>query len=151
MRRTTQASSMGVSTTSKLKIRLLAAAVCTTALFADAGVASASATDCTTGSSGDNVETCIAVVGSGLFVIEMTATACVVDSTRTLQVCVRGPDSALAVCTPFEVVTPGSCIAKPVMFDRDVNHSGQYCTRTWRQNDDGSSPTLIGEQCEGVS
>ena len=41
MRRTMQASSMGVSTTSKLKIGLLAAAVCTTALFADAGVASA--------------------------------------------------------------------------------------------------------------
>jgi hypothetical protein len=150
MRRTMQASRMGVSSTSKLKLGLLAAAVCTTALFVDAGVASASATDCTTGSSDGNTETCVAVVGSGLFVTEITGTACVVDSTRTLQVCVRGPDSALPVCTPFEVVTPGSCIAKPVLFDRNVNAAGEYCTRTWRQNDDGSSPTLIGEQCEDV-
>lgn len=132
----------------RLKIGLLAAAACTTALFVDAGAASADASGCTFGSSSGNVETCLSISGSGLFVNDMTASACVVNSTRTIQVCIHGPDSALPRCTPFEVVHPGSCITEQWFPNRDVP-AGTYCARTWRENADGSH-TLIGEACEDV-
>lgn len=132
-----------------LKIGLLAAAVCTTALFLRADTASASASGCTLGSSSGNVETCISIVGSGLFVDEITVSAEVLDATRTLQVCIHGPDSALPRCTPFELVQPGNCITEVWSPDRDVT-PGEYCARTWRDNADGSH-TLIGEVCKEVS
>jgi hypothetical protein len=132
----------------RLKFGLLAAAVCTTALFVGAGTASADASGCTLGSSSGNVETCISIIGGGLFVNEMTASAEVLDATRTLQVCIHGPDSALPRCTAFEVVHPGSTITVQWFPDRDVP-AGTYCARTWRKNADGSH-TLIGQACENV-
>ena len=132
----------------RLKIGLLAAAVCTTALLVGAGPASASASGCTLGSSSGNVVTCISILGEGLFVNEMTASADVVNSTRTLQVCLHGPASALPRCTPFEVVQPGGTITVQWFPNRDVP-AGTYCARTWRKNADGST-TLIGQACENV-
>lgn len=132
----------------RLKIGLLAAAVCTTALFVGARAASADASGCTLGSSSGNVVTCISIIGDGLFVDEMTASADVVDSTRTLQVCIHGPDSALPRCTAFEVVRPGGTITVQWFPDRGVP-AGKYCTRTWRRNAD-QSHTLIGQACEDV-
>jgi hypothetical protein len=133
----------------RLKIGLLAAAVCTTALFVGAGTASADASGCTFGSSDGNVLTCTEIVGPGLFVDEMTASAEVLDATRTLQVCIHGPDSALPRCSAFEAVHPGDPPLTVQWFpNRDVP-AGTYCARTWRRNADGSH-TLIGEACENV-
>jgi hypothetical protein len=132
----------------RLKIGLLAAAVCATALFVGAGPASASSSGCTLGSSSGNVVTCISILGEGLFVNEMTASADVVDSTRTLQVCLHGPSSSLPRCTSFEVVKPGGTISVQWFPNRDVP-AGTYCARTWRRNSDGSH-TLIGQACEDV-
>ena len=131
-----------------LKIGLLAVAVCTAALFVGARVASASASGCTTGSSSGNVDTCFTVLGSGLFVSEMIASATVENATRTIQVCIHGPDSVLPLCTPFETVSPGGTITKTWSPDGDVP-AGEYCARTWRDNADGSH-TLIGELCVDV-
>ncbi len=132
----------------RLKIGLLATAVCTTALLVGARVASASASGCTTGSSSGNVDTCFSVFGSGLFVEEMIASATVENSTRTLQECIHGPDSVLPLCTPFEVVPPGSTLTEQWFPEGDVP-AGEYCARTWRENADGSH-TLIGEYCVDV-
>jgi hypothetical protein len=132
----------------RLKMSLLAAAVCATALFVSAGAASASASGCTENGSGGNVNTCIAILGHGLFVDEMTASADVLESTRTLQVCLHGPSSSLPRCTAFEVVHPGGTISVGWFPNRDVP-AGEYCARTWRKNADGSH-TLIGQACENV-
>ena len=132
----------------RLKIGLLAAAVCTTAIFVGAGTASADASGCTFGSSDGNVETCISIIGQGLFVNEMTASADVVNATRTLQVCAHGPDSALPRCTAFQEVRPGATISVQWFPDRNVP-AGTYCARTWRRNAD-QSHTLIGQACENV-
>lgn len=133
----------------RVKIGLLAAAVCATALFVGARVAWASASGCTTGSSSGNVETCVSVIGSGLFVNEITASAQVLDSTRDIQVCIHGPDAALPLCTLFQSVSPGDPpIVQPWSPNRDVP-AGEYCARTWRDNADGSH-TLIGEICVDV-
>ncbi|HEX3473454.1 MAG TPA: hypothetical protein VHT91_00360 [Kofleriaceae bacterium] len=137
---------------SRLKIGLLAAAVCTTALFVGARVASADAHGCTFGSSDNNVLTCITITSAGhggLFVSEMEATAEVVDSARKLQVCIHGPASALPRCSDFEVVHPGDPPLTVQWFPNGDVPGGDYCARTWRMNDDGSH-TLIGEACENV-
>jgi hypothetical protein len=149
-----RASIVAVSTTAKptrLKIGLLAATVCTTALVVGAGTAAADPPDevaCTFGSSDGNVETCLSAAVSGLFVGVMTASACVEDSTRTLQVCIHRPDSEPPLCSAFEVVSPGNCIFENWFPDGDVP-GGDYCARTWRDNADGSH-TLIGEACLDV-
>ena len=135
-----------------LKIGLLAAAVCTTALFVGARVASADAQGCTFGSSSGNVFTCIIITSAGhggLFVSKIQATADVVNDTRKLQVCIHGPASGLPRCSDFEFVNPGDP-PLPVQWspNREVA-GGEYCARTWRQNADGSH-TLIGEACENV-
>lgn len=132
----------------RLKIGLLAAAVCTMAIFVGAGVASADSSGCTLGSSSGNVVTCMSIIGDGLFVNEMTASADVVDSARTLQVCIHGPASALPRCTSFQNVQPGGTISVQWFPDRDVP-AGTYCARTWRENSDGTT-TLIGQACEDV-
>ncbi len=132
----------------RLKIGLLAAAVCTTALSVGAGPAPASSSGCTLGSSSGNVVTCISILGEGLFVSEMTASADVVDSARKIQVCLKGPSSSLPRCTDFQTVKPGGTIVVQWFPNRDVP-AGTYCARTWRQNSDGSH-TLIGQACEDV-
>lgn len=133
----------------RLTISLLAAAVVSgTAFFAGAGPVSASSSGCTLGSSSGNVVTCISILGEGLFVSEMTASADVVDSTRTLQECLKGPASALPRCTDFQVVRPGGTISVQWFPNRNVP-AGTYCARTWRKNADGSH-TLIGQACEDV-
>jgi hypothetical protein len=134
----------------RVKIGLLTAAACTTALCVGAGTASADTEDvvCTFGSSSGNVETCVSVIHSGLFVDEVTVSACVQDSTRTLQLCIHGPDPDLPICSPFEVVSRGNCIFESWFPDRDVP-GGEYCARTWRANA-GASPTLIGQPCVDV-
>jgi len=131
------------------KMGLLAVAVCTTALFVAAGAASADDGDCTTGSSSGNVNTCVNIVGGGLLVNNITASAHVVDSTRTLQVCIHGPAAALPLCTDFEQVPPGSTLIKQ-WFPNADEPAGSYCARTWRENADGSH-TLIGEACAPVT
>lgn len=132
-----------------LKIGLLAAAVCTTALIVAAGTASADTSSCTFGSSGGNAETCVSILGGGLFVSEITASVHVVDSARTLQECIHGPDSDLPICTAFVVVPPGGTLYAQWFPNGDVP-AGSYCARTWRENADGSH-TLIGEACGSVT
>jgi tRNA A-37 threonylcarbamoyl transferase component Bud32 len=130
---------------------LVGAALASTALvvlLVSAGTASADASGCTTGTSSGNVETCVSIIGSGLLIDEITASATVENATRTIQVCIHGPDSALPRCTAFEVVHPGSTITEPWFPDRDVP-AGSYCARTWRENADGSH-TMIGEECKDV-
>jgi hypothetical protein len=128
---------------------MTAASVCAIGLFAGAGSAFASAgPQCTFGSSAGNTETCFQIDGSGTFVDDMITSATVFGSTRTLQVCVHGPDSALPFCTQFQPVAPGATIAIEWAPNRNVP-AGTYCGRTWRLNDDGSH-TMIGEVCFDV-
>jgi len=111
----------------------------------------ASAAGCTLGSSSGNVNTCISIIGQGLFVNEMTASADVLEASRTLQVCLHGPDAATSLprCTAFQAVQPGGTIVVQWFPNRNVP-AGTYCARTWRKNTDGSKPTLIGQACEDV-
>jgi hypothetical protein len=133
----------------RLKVFAVAASVCATALFASAGSAFASAgPSCTFGSSSGNTQTCFEIDGSGLHVDKMVVSAAVKDSARTLQVCVRGPDSALPFCDAFHSVGPGASNTLVWAPNRNVP-AGVYCGRTWRQNNDGSH-TLIGEVCFNV-
>jgi hypothetical protein len=104
---------------------------------------------------GDNVVTCIFIDGPdhSRFVDEIDGTAEVLDSTRTLQVCIHGPASANLEphCSPFQVMHPGdSPLHTERWFPERVMPAGTYCTRTWRKNDDGSKPTLIGQACKDV-
>jgi hypothetical protein len=121
----------------------------------DDGAVPAEARGCTFGASDGNVHTCIFIDGpdQSRFVDEIDGSAEVLDSTRTLQVCIHGPASASLEphCSPFQVVHPGdSPLHTEPWFPNRVMPAGTYCARTWRKNNDGSSPTLIGEACVDV-
>jgi hypothetical protein len=123
-------------------------------LFSSAGSATASAgPNCTTGSSGGNVNTCFTILGAGLFVGEMHATAQVINSDRSLFECIHGPDPALPVCTDVRDIPSVGVLPITWNPNRTVtattSSTTRYCARTWRQNTSGS-PTLIGEVCFDV-
>lgn len=115
----------------------------TTALFVDAGAASADAFGCTFGSSSGNVRTCISIIGNGtgdgLFVDEMTASAEVLDATRTLRCASTARPRPYRAALPFEVVHPGSTITVQWFPDRNVP-AGTYCARTWRKTPTARTP-----------
>jgi len=115
------------------------------ALFAGAGSAFASESPPCDPGPGGNTETCFTFNGSGTHVNDMVTAVTVFESTRTLQVCVSGPDSALPFCSQFQPVAPGASIAILWAPDRNVT-PGKYCGRTWRQNNVGPN-TKIGEAC----
>ena len=102
---------------------------------------------CGTGSSSGNVETCMYVNGSGLFVDYMNASAQVVNATRTIQECIHGPNGTVG-CTAFVSRAPGQSLVFEWVPDGDVT-GGDYCANTWRLNSDGSH-TEIGSYCVDV-
>lgn len=102
---------------------------------------------CGTGSSGGNVETCMNVVGSGLHIDSATASAHVINSGRTLQECIRGPQGTIG-CTVFVFVPAGGTLS--ITWSPNSNEpSGDYCANTYRLNNDGTD-TRIGHQCVNV-
>ncbi len=106
------------------------------------------ATSCGTGSSSGNVESCITVVGSGLFIDTVTASARVISSGRTIQVCIHGPQGTIG-CTPFVFEGPGDPPVTLIWAPDSNEPAGDYCVNTWRLNSDGSH-TQIGHQCVNV-
>ncbi|HKT01869.1 MAG TPA: hypothetical protein VJT31_20270 [Rugosimonospora sp.] len=102
---------------------------------------------CGTGASSGNVTTCFTVSGAGLFVNWFDGTATVNDVTRTIQVCIHGPNGAVG-CTPFVSRSPGQTLELFLTINNNVP-AGSYCTNTWRLNTDGSH-TLIGHECATV-
>jgi len=125
----------------------------TTVRTADAIVPDNAGPRCGTGNSDGNVSTCITAYGSGLHVININVSAVVLNSTRTISVCLAGPNGSLG-CTPPPgqgsiTLSPGGFIA----FSWGPNASepaGDYCANTWRNNGDGTT-TQIGHECIGVS
>src|ERR1051326_2672155 len=71
----------------------------TTVRTADAIVPDNAGPRCGTGNSDGNVSTCITAYGSGLHVININVSAVVLNSTRTISVCLAGPNGSLG-CTP---------------------------------------------------
>lgn len=133
----------------RMKIAVMLASVCVMALVGSTDSASANAgPSCTTGSSSGNVSTCFTIIGQGLFVGEMHATAQVLMSGRTLLECIHGPDSALPVCTPVRDIPTVGVLPITWNPNRTVT-AGSYCARTWRENADGTQD-LIGEVCFDV-
>lgn len=105
------------------------------------------ATSCGTGSSSGNVRTCMHVVGSGLHITSATASADVINSGRTLQECIRGPQGTIA-CTRFVPVSRGGTLSITWSPNSD-EPAGNYCANTFRRNSDGSH-TQIGHNCVNV-
>jgi hypothetical protein len=106
-------------------------------------------TQCTFGSSGGNTQTCEEVVGSGLHITTAVASAHVVSSARTLDVCMVGPPAVGTIgCTGWVLVDPGSTLLLTWSPNRN-EPAGNYCAETFRLNSDGTV-TLIGEACVDV-
>lgn len=100
-------------------------------------------TACGAGSSGGNVNTCMEITGSGLHIDSATASAHVINSGRTLQECIRGPQGTIA-CTPFVFVSPGGTL--PITWSPNSDEpAGDYYANTFRLNSDGSD-TQIGQE-----
>jgi hypothetical protein len=119
--------------------------------FALAGPAQATAGPrCTYGSSSGNVQTCVYVEGpNGTTHVDYAwASAAVFKATRTLEVCLRGPNGPIK-CAGFERRHPDRvpfyALWQP---DRNVT-PGDYCANTYRLNSDGSD-TQIGHVCVNV-
>jgi hypothetical protein len=91
------------------------------------------------------------VNGSGQFVQSAIASAHVVTTERTLEVCMYNPANNLIGCDPggFLPVKPTKSVSFTWAPDRDVN-PGAYCAVTERQNSDGSA-TVIGNACVTVN
>jgi uncharacterized membrane protein len=104
-------------------------------------------TSCGYGSSSGNTYTCMYVNGSGLFINYARASASVVNSGRTLQVCIRGPQGTIG-CTVFTYVAPGNTLLL-YWYPHSNEPAGNYCANTWRLNSDGSH-TEIGHYCVNV-
>jgi hypothetical protein len=96
---------------------------------------------CTYGSSSGNVQTCFQIVGTGLYVDYMAASACVVNSGRTLHIEITGPSFTRNSTQKY--VAPGYCLYFTVNIYGDVA-AGAYHAITWRYNG-GSNYTNIGE------
>lgn len=107
--------------------------------------AQASGTGCTYGSSSGNAYTCIYVNGNGAFVSYAVASVRVMNSTRTLQVCLHAPNGSRIGCTMYDVVEPGWTL-KYTWAPHNYVTSGAYCAVTWRKNSDAST-TEIGAVC----
>jgi len=132
-----------VTRPSRRSIRnLIGVIVLIAGFLAIAGPASASGSDCTYGSSDGNVYTCIYVNGNGAFVSYATATAKVISSARTLQVCLHAPNGTRIGCTMYDVVEPGWTLTYTWAPHSEVT-SGDYSAYTWRKNNDAST-TEIG-------
>jgi hypothetical protein len=103
---------------------------------------------CTTGSSSGNVNTCMYVNGTGPFINYAIASATVVSSGRTLQVCMYNPDEHQIGCQGPQYVQPDHTLS--FTWDPQANEqTGAYCADTGRQNADGSF-TIIGVACVSV-
>jgi hypothetical protein len=102
---------------------------------------------CTYGSSSGNVHTCMAWNISGTIIYSIDGTAEVVNVPRKITVCIRSDVIGTIRCNPAGYITvgPGGHIAVDWSPGRP-EPAGQYCVRTWRENNDGSH-TLIGEVC----
>jgi hypothetical protein len=111
-------------------------------------VPNAAVSQCGTGTSSGNVKTCLTVNKTGTQINNMTATATVINNSRQLQVCIRGPQGSLG-CTPsstgFKTVDKGGIIAFTA--PTNVFPSGQYCANTYRYNADDGTHTEIGHEC----
>jgi len=133
----------------RMKIAVMLASLCVMALVGSTGPALANAgPSCTTGSSSGNVSTCFTIIGQGLFVGEMHATAQILTSSRTLLECIHGPDSGVPVCSPTRTIPTVGVLPVTWNPNRTVA-AGSYCARTWRVNADGTQD-LIGEVCFDV-
>jgi hypothetical protein len=72
----------------------------------------------------------------------------VINSGRTLQVCIHGPQGTIG-CTPFLPVSPGGTLS--ITWSPNSNEpAGDYCANTWRANSGGAPPTEIGHYCVNV-
>jgi len=118
-----------------------ASSVHTTTVVRQAAIPDTTPVGCTFGSSSGNVRTCFQIVGSGLFVNYMAASACVFNSGRTLHIEITGP--SFTANSVQEFVPPGICLDFTVSINADVA-PGAYHAITWRYNG-GSSYTNIGE------
>jgi len=105
------------------------------------------ASSCGYGSSSGNTYTCMYVNGGGLYINYAEASASVVNSGRTLQECIRGPQGTIG-CTAFTYVRPGYTLFLD-WFPYSYEPAGNYCANTWRLNSNGSH-TEIGHQCVNV-
>lgn len=117
-----------------------------TTVVREAAAPNTTPVSCTYGSSSGNVRTCFQIVGSGLYVDYMAASACVVNSGRTLHIEITGP--SFTANSTQEYVAPGNCLYFTVYIDGDVI-AGAYHAITWRYNG-GSSYTNIGEVTQHV-
>jgi hypothetical protein len=107
-------------------------------------------TSCTYGSSSGNVNTCLYVNGSGLYVNYASAGGQVIDYARTLEECIwYQPTGTYLDCgIGWAYITPGGII--PASWNPgSIEPSGNYCAVTWRQNSSGG-PTDIGNACVSV-
>jgi hypothetical protein len=102
---------------------------------------------CGYGSSSGNVYTCMYVNGSRLYINYAEASASVINSGRTIQVCIRRPQGTIG-CTAFTYVPPGYTLYLD-WYPYSYEPAGYYCANTWRRNSDGPH-TEIGHRCVNV-
>jgi hypothetical protein len=104
--------------------------------------------NCSTGSSSGNVNTCMYVKGSGPFIQYAIASASVISTERTLEVCMYNPSDAQIGCAGPQSVQPDHTL--PFTWSPDAKEqTGSYCADTGRMNADGSF-TIIGVACVSV-
>jgi hypothetical protein len=106
---------------------------------------------CTFGSSSGNVETCMTWNNSGTHITSIDGTADVINVGRIITICIRSDARGTIKCNAagYIFVGPGGGIHVP-WTPNATEPAGNYCVRTWRQNDDGSH-TLIGEVCTVIA
>jgi hypothetical protein len=106
--------------------------------------------NCGAGSTSGNVQTCVVVYHSGLHIITADAQAEVVNQSRRLKICLRGPSASIG-CTPqstYRLVEPG----EPFSYDwgPDANESpGFYCANLYRDNGDNTT-TQLAHYCVDI-
>ena len=105
---------------------------------------------CTYGSSSGNVNTCMYVNGTGLFVNYGEASGVVIDFPRTLEECIwYQPTGTYLNCGIGWVYVPVQGYVLASWSPSADEPSGNYCAVTWRQNSSGG-PTNIGTACVSV-
>ncbi len=129
----------------RLRLARLAVSVCVMTLIASASTAFASGYTCTFGSSNGNVETCLTVDNTGLYVDHMTPSATVFNSGRTLGLTLFDPFGVDLEFAPFVFVPAGQTL-KFTWSPKSRLTPGKYCAVTQRLNSDNTY-TVIGNAC----
>jgi hypothetical protein len=104
---------------------------------------------CTEGSSGGNVSTCLLIVGDGLNVSLVEGYDQIQHSARVIQLCLQGPNGtggcSKGMLEPVGAGWTGYITPIP------PNHlpAGTYCATTWRWNSNGTHND-IGQICASI-